>query len=1098
MRGIFLFICVVFGVSCLSPHAIAQSPYIKFIENKGQWPEGAYFAADLPGGKLFTRKNQLTYSFYDREKVHAMHGGHGLHDGFVGDFNREEHTDVDDGEMLRGHFFNVNFRNANEDVFIQPTKQLPTLYNYFIGNNPKAWATAVSAYERVSYSSIYPSIDLQIYSQGDLLKYDLIVGVGGDPQAIVMDYEGADDLFLEENELHIVTSLNEIVEQEPYAYQVIDGQKKRVPCRFKLDGYQVGFEFPMGYDTSYELVIDPVLIFSTYSGSPADNWGNTATFDDTGKLYSGGITNHFRGGNFLGEFPATAGAYQTTWGGIWDVAILKYDSAGANVEYATYLGGAGSETPHSLIVNSQDELILFGTTSSTNFPTTVDAYRTSFQGGTNVTPLGGVPFTNGSDIFIAKLNSEGSQLTGSTFLGGAQNDGLNPLNGNLTRNYGDQQRGEVFIDDADNIYISGSTSSPNMFTDMAVTSFERDYQGGITDGLLVKMSPDLTSMLWGGYLGGTTADAAFAVKIGLDNSVYAAGGTDSPDFPVGTGGHIETYQGSIDGWVCQVAEDGASILNSTFLGTGAYDQAYFMDVDSRGDIYILGQTQGSYPVSPGVYNNPNSGHFIHKLNATLDASIFSTVFGVAGRQTPNISLTAFLVNDCNNLYVSGWGSTNGAFTGFNYVNLDTRNLPTTFDAIRQTSQGSDFYLMVLDADATSLLYGTFFGGEQSIVHVDGGTSRFDKRGIVYHAVCASCFESTSTFPTTPGAWSQVNGAGGGCNNAAFKFDLASLRALIQTNSVELDNPGVTRVCIPDDIVFENFSIGGEIFEWDFGDGTSLTKLDSTQVTHNYPVPGSYLVTLRAIDPNTCIGEDVATVTITVSEVNSSVVDDGLICAGDPFQLFAVGGVQYEWVSEDGAFTSGLSNPIVMPEDTTRYFVTITDSNSCVGMDTVNVDVIPSPELDFDVFKLHDCFSRPPIRLVNRSEEGEEFLWRFGDGNTSTEEEVVHSYETDGTYTITLEGTREFCTFQKQVDLDVVTLKVPNVFTPSAEEHNDTFEIISGSQVHLRVYNRWGNLVFENQDYQNEWSGEGEPAGVYYYEADITDETTCRGWVQVIK
>jgi hypothetical protein len=139
-------------------------------------------------------------------------------------------------------------------------------------------------------------------------------------------------------------------------------------------------------------------------------------------------------------------------------------------------------------------------------------------------------------------------------------------------------------------------------------------------------------------------------------------------------------------------------------------------------------------------------------------------------------------------------------------------MPVTNYALQKTTSGSDFYFIVLTSDSSELLYATFLGGNQSRTHVDGGTRRFDKSGIVYHAVCSGCQafnatnSSSSDFPTTPEAWSRTNNSGN-CNNAAFKFDLSSLRARLQTNSVAFDIPGLDQICYPDTIRFQNFSTG---------------------------------------------------------------------------------------------------------------------------------------------------------------------------------------------------------------------------------------------------------------------------------------------------
>src|SRR5690606_9204262 len=223
---------------------------------------------------------------------------------------------------------------------------------------------------------------------------------------------------------------------------------------------------------------------------------------------------------------------------------------------------------------------------------------------------------------------------------------------------------------------------------------------------------------------------------------------------------------------------------ATYTGTADYNQLYFLDLNESEDIYVYGQTSGNFPITPGVYSNPRSGQFVQKFSNDLSTLIFSTVFG-AGRGVPDISPTAFLVNDCNERYVAGWVGRASCEPGF--WNSGTAGMTTTPDAFQRSTSGSDFYFIVLTDDAKQRLYATFLGGNQSSTHVDGGTSRFDKGGIVYHSVCSGCRyfndanRATADFPTTPGAWSRVNRSQN-CNNAAFKFDLSSLKARLQTNS----------------------------------------------------------------------------------------------------------------------------------------------------------------------------------------------------------------------------------------------------------------------------------------------------------------------------
>ena len=176
-----------------------------------------------------------------------------------------------------------------------------------------------------------------------------------------------------------------------------------------------------------------------------------------------------------------------------------------------------------------------------------------------------------------------------------------------------------------------------------------------------------------------------------------------------------------DAFITKINNDGSFIVASNFFGSEAYDQAYFIELNNLNDIYILGQTRADSLslVFNTNYYVPNGGQFISVFDNKLENLIRSTMLGT-GKGTPDISPTAFLVDKCNNIYMSGWGSNLGGA-------LSTLNLPITQStAFQNTTDGNDFYLAVFNELIDSLQYATYFGGNQSTEHVDGGTSRFDK------------------------------------------------------------------------------------------------------------------------------------------------------------------------------------------------------------------------------------------------------------------------------------------------------------------------------------------------------------------------------------
>jgi hypothetical protein len=747
------------------PARAAEAPAggrtLEFIENKGQWDAHARYAALLPGGRLFVEDAGLRVVLL----AAVSPPGHG-------------HTPAAPNGAIRAHALLLHFEGATPR---RPSAEQRTEehHSYFQGADPTHWASDARSYRQLRYAGLWPGIGARFYENaGQQLEYDFELAPGADPAAIGLRPEGADALRLDEDgSLLLTTSVGSLRQLPPQAWQTdAAGRRQPVPCRYRLDKGVVRFALG-AYDRSRALTIDPVVVFSTYSGSQANNWGFTATYDQQGNLYSGGIA-------LEPGYPVSPGAFQTTFGGLTDIAIIKYNVSqnGPTARvWATVLGGRSSDYPSSLVVNNQGELLVLGSSGSADFPTTAGAVQRTFGLGTPAAPFGGTSNSyvpDGSDLVIARLSANGTALVGSTFLGGSGNEGLVPLTANsgilqLPHNYGDPFRGDILVDAQDNVYIASSTTSANF---PAARGFGSQYRGGSSDGIVCKLNPGLTALTWASFLGGSAADAAYSLQLEpTTGDVYVAGGTISNDFPTTPGGYLRAAQGDGDGFAVRIAASGSTLVRATYVGTDAYDQAYFLQIGSDGGVYLLGQTVGSYPTTPGLYSTPNGCQFIHKLDADLGVTRLSTAFGstLASNQGINLSPTAFLVDRCDRVYVCGWGggdNMNNGFSDYLSYNQTTQGLPTTADAAQRTTDGKDFYLVQFTPGLTGLGYATFYGNTAPSSegdHVDGGTSRFDPRGVVYQAVC-SCF-SASGFPMPPGSntYSTTNHNPLGCNNAAF-------------------------------------------------------------------------------------------------------------------------------------------------------------------------------------------------------------------------------------------------------------------------------------------------------------------------------------------
>lgn len=785
---------------------------LAFVENRNQWASPVKYKADLPGGSVFLTGNGFTYSYYSLQDIARIH-----------EMGHEHPESNQSNEIVNCHAYRVHFVGANADPRMETGDKKGYHHNYFIGNDPSKWAGNVSVFGKVVYHDIYEGVDAAVYSKGTSMKYDFIVAPGAKTSDIVLRFEGVTPQLLSNGNMRIRTSVNEVEEGAPYAYQVIDGVTKEVPCKYALEKKtgSVHFEFPDGYDKTATLIIDPTLVFATYSGGTGSTFGFSATYDEDGNLYAGGQC-------FGAGWPTTAGAYQLTFSGGQDAGINKYNALGTDLVYSTYYGGSGLDLPNNMVVNEAGELVVCGSTTSADLPTTPGCYDNSLAGGT--------------DIYVVHFNAAGSALVGATYIGGSAADASNSFT--LSNNYGDANRGEVYTDAAGNIYVASSTSSTNFpVTANAVQS----TLGGAQDGCIVKLNPTCTSLLYSTYLGGSADDACFALVLNSAGNVVTIGGTLSSNFPTVTGALHTTAQGGADGFA-SVINLTIGLVNSTYLGTTAYDHAFKVQIDGSDNVYVMGQTLGTYPVSTGVYSLTDHDIFIDKLSPTLSTSLLSTRLGNTQTGIKFVP-TAFLLDECGNTYLCGFNP--------------NPTLPVSPNAF---ATAGGFWLAVLEPDFDGLLYGTFIGGGN---HVDGGTSRFDPKGIVYHSVCTIDLN----FPTNPTVWSPNKLASGyDCASFKFNFEATGVKAEFALAANSSDSG-----CAPHTVSFVNESLVADNYVWDFGDGSPTTTV--TSPTHTFNTPGIYTVTLHANNPESCITDDTFTTKIYVFSADTPqlVTNDTVIC-----------------------------------------------------------------------------------------------------------------------------------------------------------------------------------------------------------------------------
>ena len=1086
-RSSLFFLCFILSVLYCS----AQSGYsnLEFVENKGQWDTAIRFRALMTTGTFFLRNggfSVLLNDTTDLQRLGKLVHGESIHPGggSSGGNTKVAASTYDKGKpgdggggssggginsladyILHSHLYHVSFVNANPHPQVVAEKMQPNYNNYIIGKDPSKWASNVKIYLSVTFRDIYPGIDVHYYTNDGVLKYDLIVHPGADPSQIVLQYVGQDQLSLQKNQLVVKTSVSTVRELEPRSYQVDDKGRTMLPCSYQLKGDKVSFRVKNRAPDAL-LVIDPSEIFCTFTGSRSDNWGYTSTYDNAGNFYAGGIVLDDNGAS-PDQFGTTSGAFQRHWQGgdgtegtpdnplNTDIGIMKFNSTGKAVVYATYLGGTGDEQPHSMICDAQGNLLVTGRTSSGNFPT--------------------VPSTNsqyastGFDLFVTKLNAAGSAAIGSVKIGGAADDGVNfapkyrnPAGGEGTQqlrlNYGDDGRSEVMLDANNNVFVVSCTQSSNF----PVKGAFQSTSGGGQDGVILKFDPNIATLMASSYIGGGGSDALFSVAISPTTGIlYATGGTLSTDVPGAAGPATSsigpTNHGGVDGLIAMIQDNGSSLTRLTvrYFGTNTTDMIYGVQVDAKGFPYITGTTYGVVPILNSPFNTTGGGssqasgkQFISKLQPDLSGIVYSANFGPSGGTFPNISPTAFLVDRCENVYVSGWGGGVDSDPREGYNNATTAGLTVTGSPIQSLTDGQDFYFFVLQKNAASQLYGSFFGqpGGKFGDHVDGGTSRFDKQGVIYQSICANCGGPVNIFPVTTGVVYPRNGTGGdGCNEAAVKiaFNFAGVTAGLK---VDLDGRGDSLGCAPLDVTFTDTVRRAKSYIWRFGDGTPDLATTSYTEAHTYNNVGIYTVMLIAIDSNSCNVADTVYRNITVKDNRANVdFNYQLIQPCGSFNYLFTNLSQPQGSAQpfsDTAFTwifNGTVKPRQSVTDQEQYqfpsagtynvSLILVDTNYCNAPDTLTRQLYIATNV-VAIISAPDTGCAPGyIHFTNNSLGGQTYLWDFGDGSTSTDRTPPdHYYANPGQYIVKLHVT-DPATCNVNADTSVTITLLPN---PSAD------------------------------------------------------------------
>ncbi len=616
--------------------------------------------------------------------------------------------------------------------------------NYFLGDDSRNWRTNVPNYKRVRYQGIYPGIDWTLYGNAQRLEYDFIVAARADASLLKLTVHGARSITVTRDGNLLIRTTNASVRQlKPFIYQSKpDGSRAQIAGAYRVHDDIVSFAVGP-YDHSRALIIDPVIVYSTYVGGSGDGMAMAIAVDKSGSAYVVGQTSST-------DFPTVAALQATNKGD--NAFVLKFNPAGNALIYSTYLGGSGGgEVARGVAVDDAGNVYVTGWTFSHDFP-----LMNAFQ-PTN--PTSGLGHAEG---FVTKLNPDGNALVYSTYLGGSS--GLDSPLG-------------ISVDSAGSAYVAGVTAS----TDYPTTagSFQSTLRGR-ENAFVTKFAPAGNSLAYSTYLGGSAADSAYAIAIDGAGTAIVVGYTNSLDFPL-----VSPYQssnnvsvgGSTGGtaFVSKVNASGSGLVYSTYLGGSTFDDALAVAVDASGNAYVAGQTRSlDFPVVNAFqatnHSQFGSNGFVTKIDAAGNALVYSTYLGGSGGD----GALGIALDAAGDAYVVGLTTS----TDFPTVNpVQSTNKAAALDA------GNGF-IAELNAAGDALLFSTYLGGSGSrgntpvVTAIPFGDSAaavaLDSNANIYVAGKSG----SSDFPVV-GAFQSTNKTTTiyGSVNTAFVAKLSSLPAV---------------------------------------------------------------------------------------------------------------------------------------------------------------------------------------------------------------------------------------------------------------------------------------------------------------------------------
>jgi hypothetical protein len=521
----------------------------------------------------------------------------------------------------------------------------------------------------VRYRSVYPGVDLVYYGDGDRLEFDFEVAPGADPGRIRVRVSGAEALLRgSDGDLRASVAGAEERLLAPVVYQVAGGRRRPVAGGFALfprDGNgppSVGFRLG-SYDRSAPLVIDPVLLFSTYLGGSDYDEVDGLAVDLDGNTYVGGRV-------YSTDFPVTSGGAQAQFGGNEDTYVTKIDPSGTAIVYSTFIGGSDRDFGNGIAVNAPGEVYLAGRTISPDFPGAAASPIQKHRSGPD-------------DGFVLKLDASGSEILFSTYLGGTATD----------RILG------IALDPSSDVYVTGVTDSPG-FPGTAHSTISSSYRGGETDAFAARIAADGSRIVWATYLGGSDLDGGSSIALDRAGRVGVGGFTYSSNFIGAAASGIQPHRnGESDGFVAMIDPTGTALLYSTYLGGSGNENVNGVVFDARGEAFVAGFTDSTdFVTTPGALQRTYAGGdgdaFVTRIARDGSAILSSTYVGGSGYDYAD----AIALDSVGGVYLAGF--------------TESLNFPGAAASAIQSHAGGqgDGFAMELAGGGKSIVYATYLGG----------------------------------------------------------------------------------------------------------------------------------------------------------------------------------------------------------------------------------------------------------------------------------------------------------------------------------------------------------------------------------------------------